>query len=99
MGQTVAQRNRAVRQEALREQLQAQGHLQHVIDLLDKISNLDDKLDSAEIQRLKITVDTKLKLIGKYLPDLKATEITGEGGGELVTKTVVELVDTNNTDA
>lgn len=81
MGQTVAQKNRAVRQTALREQLQAQGHLQHVIDLLDDVADLQNSLDGSDVQRLKIVIDTKLKLIGKYLPDLKAMELTGEDGG------------------
>jgi hypothetical protein len=69
---------RAVKQEALREQLQAQGHLQHVVDLVDKIRDENIVIDQEMVARYKITIDTKLKLIGKYCPDLKAVEMTGE---------------------
>ena len=31
-----------------------------------------------ELQRLKVVVDTKLKLITKYLPDLKSVEHSGD---------------------
>ena len=82
-GKSIAQQNRQVRQAALRELLEKQGHLQHVIVLLDKIQKLEDELDAGELQRLKIVIDTKLKLMNKYIPDLKATEITGEAGGAL----------------
>ena len=92
MGQTVAQKNRAVRQESLRELLQAQGHLQHVIELLDHLADLDKKLDAQEIQRIKTVIDAKLKLIGKYLPDLKAMELTGDEGGPLQVERVMRLV-------
>lgn len=72
---TVKARNKRVRQEALREQLQAQGHVQHVVDILDKLD--DDAVDysALDLQRKKIIIDTKLKLIGKYLPDVKQQEI------------------------
>lgn len=75
MPSTRAQLNRKVRQEALRDQLEAQGHVQHITDILDKVSNLSIELDHLAVQRLKVTIDTKLKLIGKYLPDLKQQEI------------------------
>lgn len=84
MAKTRAQLNRAVRQEALREQLAQQGHVQHVVEIAEKLSNLDDALDSNEVNRLKIVIDTKLKLMNKYIPDLKSTEITGDGGDQLV---------------
>lgn len=79
-------KQRAVRQEALREQLSAQGHVQHVVDILDKLGNEAADLDTQMVQRYKIVIDSKLKLIGKYLPDLKSTEVTGEGGGPVETK-------------
>lgn len=39
---------------------------------------MDEKLDGNELSRLKVVIETKLKLINKYLPELKATEITAE---------------------
>lgn len=89
MAATALNKNRAIRQEALREQLSAQGHVQHVIDISEKLSELDEELNALEIQRLKAAADIKCKLISKYLPDLKATELTGADGGDIIAKVVV----------
>tara|TARA_R110002020_G_scaffold237953_1_gene450300 strand:+ start:83 stop:382 length:300 start_codon:yes stop_codon:yes gene_type:complete len=70
-------KNRRVRQEALREQLSNQGHLQHVVDILEEIQNAD-LMENEKLSRLKVVIDTKMRLINKYLPDLKSTEITGD---------------------
>ena len=87
MGTTAANKNRAIRQEALREQqLSNQGHVQHVTDIAKKLTDLDNELDSTQVQRLKSAADIKLKLIGKYLGDVKAIELSGDGGGDLVIK-------------
>ena len=75
MGQTRAQANRKVRQEALRDQLATQGHLQHVVDLLNEIADPNKDLTKDILDRYKIAVDGKLKLIGKFLPDVKAIEM------------------------
>lgn len=68
-----ANENKRIRQEALREQLSVGGHIQHVIDNAKKLQDLDEELDSLKIQRLKAAADIKMKLINKYLPDLKAS--------------------------
>lgn len=78
MAKTRAQENKAIRQEALRAQLEAQGHLQHITDLTAKLEEPGNELDALATNKLKIVIDTKLKLINKYLPDLKSTEISGE---------------------
>lgn len=83
---TRAQKNRAVRQEALRQQLANQKHLEHVIDIANKLRDVDDELDQVKVTRLKYAADIKLNLIDRYLPKLKNHEITGEGGEELVIK-------------
>ena len=82
MGTTAANKNRAIRLEALREQLSNQGHVQHVTDIAKKLTDLDNELDSTQVQRLKSAADIKLKLIGKYLGDVKAIELSGDGGGD-----------------
>lgn len=82
-GNSRAAKNKQVRKEALRDQLSAQGHVQHVIDISDKLSKLTEDLEPAQVQRLKAAADIKLKLISKYLPDLKAIEHTGEDGGDI----------------
>lgn len=86
MARTKAQENRAIRQEALRDQLAAQGHLQHVIDICDELNDLTVQLEPVEFQRKSKVIDTKLKLINKYCPDLKSTEFTGDGGGSITIK-------------
>ncbi len=81
MPKSKAVENRRIRQQALREQLASQGHVQHVIDIVGKLQNKDEEMDSLMLKRYEVVINTKLKLINKYLPELKATEITGEGGG------------------
>lgn len=84
MAKTRAQLNKAIRQEALRDQLAAQGHEQHIVEILDKVNKLaGDDLTSVEIQRCKLIVDTKLSLLKKYLPDVKQVELSGPDGGDL----------------
>ena len=83
MAATRAQTNRGIRQEALREQLANKGLVQHVLDITDKLSELEGELEQSDITRLKYAADLQLKLISKYLPDLKAMEITGDGGNAI----------------
>ena len=84
MAMTKAQQNRAIRQEALREQLAGKGLIQKVLENIAKMEELDSsdtQTGTFELQKLKTSNDQRLKLINKYLPDLKMAEITGEGGG------------------
>jgi len=83
MGATVAAKNKAIRQEALREQLQAKGLHTQVLVIADKLENGYMDLEASQINALKASADLKMKMINKYMPDLKNTEITGEGGGDL----------------
>ena len=77
---TSKDRNRRIRQEALREQLSQGKHVEHVIEIANKIANETLDLDALMVQRLKAAAEIKCKLISKYLPDLKAVEVTGEDG-------------------
>lgn len=70
-------KNKRIRQENLREQLAAQGHVQHVIDIIDELNDPNICMDQIDVQRKKIVIDSKIKIIGKYLPDLKAVEVEG----------------------
>lgn len=90
--ETRAQRNRAIRQDALREQLAAGGHLQHVIEVAGKLSDPANVIEPDMVQRYKIVIDTKLKLINKYLPDLKNVELTTEDGGAPKLEVTVKYV-------
>lgn len=73
-GESRANANKRIRQEALRDQLTAGGHVQHVIDIAEKLQDLAEELDALKIQRLRAAAEIKLKLIAKYLPDLKSIE-------------------------
>ena len=87
-GQTTKQARRAERQEDLRALLAEQGHLQHVIEICDELNTLTNILEVTDINRKKIVIDTKMKLINKFLPDIKNVEIANDGGGELTIKLV-----------
>jgi len=84
MGRTRAMENRAIRQEALREQLSKQKHIEQVVDIATKLGDVDNDLDPATANRLKASAELRLRLISKYLGDVKAVEVSGEGGGDLV---------------
>ena len=85
-GQSKAQANRAMRQEALREQLSKQKHIEQVVKNIKKIECLDHDSETFtnEVTKYKIANEQRLKLINKYLPDLRATEHTADGGNPLV---------------
>lgn len=84
MAKTKAQLNRQVRQEALREQLSQQGHEQYISEIISNLSDPEMEYDSLWVQRLKAAADLRLKLMAKYIPDLKSQELTGADGGDLV---------------
>ncbi len=98
-GQTIAQANKAIRQGELRAKLAAGGHLQHVIENIKKIECLDDEMPhfSNSLNKLKIANEQRLKLINKYLPELKATELTGADGKAIEVDHYLEvaIVDAN----
>ena len=68
--------NRKIRQDALREQLSNKGLIQKVLDTVDKLEDPNIELDSTMVSRMSRATDARLRLISKYLPDLKATEHT-----------------------
>ena len=84
MAKTKAQLNRQVRQEALRDQLSQQGHEQYIAEIISNLSDPELEYDSLWVQRLKAAADLRLKLMAKYIPDLKSQELTGQDGGDLV---------------
>lgn len=77
---TAKNKNRRIRQDALREQLSQGKHVEHIVEIAQKLSNEHIELDPTMVSRLKAAADIKCKLINKYLPDLKAVEVTGEDG-------------------
>ena len=93
MAKTRAQENKAIRQQALREQLAAQGHVQHVVDITLFLADLGKPLDSVEVQRLRAACDNHWKAIDKYLPSLKPVD-GNESSADVLTvnKVVREIV-------
>jgi len=83
-GNSRAAQNKKIRQEALREQLSSQKHVEHVIDIAKKLSDPNNEMESTDIQRYKAAADIKLKLINKYLPDLKAVELSTDEDNPLI---------------
>lgn len=71
-----AYENKKIRQEALRQQLAAQGHVQHVVEIAEKLG--DSNIETKDVQRLKTKAEIHLKLINKYLPDLKSVELSND---------------------
>lgn len=88
MAATRAANNKSIRQEALREQLSKQKHLEQVVKNVKKFEEQGAAMEPNELQALKHATDTRLKLINKYLPDLKQVEIEGgieHSGGFTIT--------------
>jgi hypothetical protein len=64
-----AAKNRAIRQEALREYLSNRGKVDYVFDNIEKIER-----GEGDLQALKVASELRLRLINKYLPDTKHIE-------------------------
>lgn len=94
MAMTNAQKQRAMRQDGLRDFLSKQKLIEKVIDDINEIKELDvsDELFDKKLTKLKTACDQRHQLIRKYLPDLKSTELTGEGGGPVEVSTPVQFV-------
>lgn len=96
---TSKDRNRRIRQDALREQLSQGKHVEHVIEIANKIANEALDLDALMVQRLKAAAEIKCKLISKYLPDLKAVEVTGEDGEPVNMVQTIRIIAENGSDS
>ena len=77
-GVSRAQANRRMRQDALREYLQERGSLQHLFDLLEKVDALEptDPDFDKKLAKLDKSIGHRRQLLDKYMPHLKASEIT-----------------------
>lgn len=87
---TNANKNRALRQEALREFLSKKCTLQHILKNLLIIEGLDPEAETFQndLAKYKVANEQRLKLLGKYLPDLKNTELVGQDGEKLTIEIV-----------
>jgi len=76
-----AEQNRKIRREALREELKSREYLRQIHKLIEA-KTIDD------VQISKFRVDAYFKLLAKTLPDVKAIELTGEDGKDLLPPTI-----------
>ena len=89
-----AAKQRKMRQESLREQISKRCTFQQVIKNTEKMEKEGAQMSPQELQAIKYATDVRLKLLNKYIPDLKQTdiEITGEDGGPIQTDSVFEFI-------
>lgn len=94
MAKTRAQENRAVRQEALREWLSKKCTAQHLVDNIGKIEQLDTSSETFrnQLDKYKVANEQRLKIMNKYLPDLRTVELTGEGGEAIKVASTFEFI-------
>jgi len=97
-GVSRAEQNKAIRQEALRESLAAGGHIQHVLEICNELNDLQIEMDATDVQRKRAVIDTKLKLVTKYLPDLRSVELSNANGETFKTdnKWTVEFINADS---
>lgn len=84
MATTRAQKNRAIRQESLREKLQGAQYLVHLHKIADELD--DAEITATRANAIKARADIYFKLLNKLLPDVKAIEVSGEGGDPVVVR-------------
>ena len=84
MAKTRAQLNRALRQDEMRKKIEASGYETHVHDCIRNLLDPEQEFSAVEVQRMNAAATLSLKMMAKFIPDLKSTEVTGEGGGDLV---------------
>jgi hypothetical protein len=95
MPQTRAQKNRQIRKDALRDYIKERGSVQYLFDLIEKIEGLNPDSDvfSNDLAKYKAALDARIKMIGKYMPDLKAQELDlTSSDGAMHLPTVIELI-------
>jgi len=79
-GVSRAQTNKRIRQETLREYLQERGSVQHLLDLIEKVEGLDPDHPNfdKDLAKYDKAISQRQKLLGKYMPDLRASEVSLE---------------------
>lgn len=86
-----ATRRRQEKQESLRDFLSSKCTVQHLVNNIEKIENEGETLSPQGLQAIKIANEQRIRLLNKYLPDLKAVEISGDQDSPL-TITKIERV-------
>ena len=78
VGSSRATENKRIRQDALREYIQERGSVQYLFDLIEKAEQLDpsDPDFDKKLAQMKVVFDQRQKMLDKYMPALKASEIS-----------------------
>jgi len=79
-----------MRQDNLREWFSKKCTAQHLVDNIIKIENLDPHAETFtnDLAKYRVANEQRLKVLNKYLPDLKSQELTGADGEALTIKVV-----------
>jgi len=98
MAKTRAQANRELRKDALREYIQERGSIQYLFDLIEKIEELDpdSSVFSNDLAKYKAALDARIKMMAKYMPDLKAQEIQHSADNRLVQAIERRVIDSQH---
>lgn len=94
-GHNRANQNREIRREEIKRYLSERGKVDYIFENVDKLEDLTCEMEQAEISRISKAIDTRLKLLNKYLPDEKSVELKNADGESFKTdnKWTIEVVD------
>ena len=79
----LATRRRQAHREEVLEKLKAAGLIQQVLKDAEKLADESIAMDPIMVSRIKGACELRLKMVNKWLPDVKAVELTGEDGDEI----------------
>lgn len=73
MAKTEAHARKQMRQEEMRAYLRERGKLTYVLDNIEKMEQLDSSSEhfQKDLLKLKTANEQRIRLLNKYLPDLK----------------------------
>jgi hypothetical protein len=88
----LAARRRDIERAELIERLRNKGLVEQVIATAEKLADETVAMDSVMVSRLRAANEARMKLVAKYLPDVKAVEITGDEGGPIQVEAIRRIV-------
>ena len=83
---TYGDKRRQEKQEALREFLEGQKYIEAIHRTLEAVILPD------ELQVIKFKTETRLRLLNKVLPDLKAVEVSGDENNPLAINIIERVI-------
>lgn len=90
---TRAARNRELRRDNLRADLAERMRIQHIALGIYRLENEANEMTPQEIQALGKALDIRMKMLNKYLPDLKAEEVETAKGTQSEQRLVIDVTD------